>query len=265
MLVCNPETRIMAAHRSERKRLGEHVHIIYIDDSKQDVKGKGRFQVIAGVIVDDQFFKTIEGYLGYVLYEQVLPHVTAGFDELHASDLLAGNKPFEAVKREQAMAILADAVELVESLPLPVVYGAIDLEKLWSTNYATANEVDMAFRICVKLVEEWFQGREAEPAFQSDANLGLLISDDSQKAVKNSMQNAFRLLRKRVVSSPPERGILEHLHDDMYFGDSKYSKGIQLADICALLIGRHLAGYSDTEDLYQRLSKHIFKSAVEPE
>jgi len=61
-----------------------------------------------------------------------------------------------------------------------------------------------------------------------------------------------------------ERGILEHLHDDMYFGDSKFSKGIQLADVCALVIGRHLLEYSDTEDLYQKLSKNIVKHACEP-
>ncbi len=255
----------MNAHQSLRHRLGERVHIIYIDDSRQDVKSMKRFQVIAGVIVDDHFFDVIESHLGYVLYEQVLPLVTGDFEELHATDLLAGNKPFENIKRAQAMAILSDAVEMVESLSLPLVYGAVDLEKLWGTNFATANEVDIAFRICVKLIEEWFKSTQKPEAFSPDAHLGLLISDDSQKAVKNSMQNAFRLLRKRVVSSPPVRGTLEHLHDDMYFGDSKFSKGIQLADICALLIGRHLAGYADTEELYQRLSKSIFKGVVEPQ
>ena len=48
------------------------------------------------------------------------------------------------------------------------------------------------------------------------------------------------------------------------FGDSKYSIGIQLADICTFLIGRHLAGYEDTEHLYKQLSTSIFKGAVEP-
>ena len=78
------------------------------------------------------------------------------------------------------------------------------------------------------------------------------------------MFNAFHLFRNRTRSSPLVRGKLAHLHDDMYFGDSKFSKGIQLVDICTLLIGRHLVGYSDTEDLYQQLSENIVKSIVEP-
>ena len=60
------------------------------------------------------------------------------------------------------------------------------------------------------------------------------------------------------------RGLLAHIHDDMYFGDSAFSVGIQLADMCALLISRHLAGYGDSEELYQRIEKLVFKGIVEP-
>jgi len=142
-------------------------------------------------------------------------------------------------------------------MSIPVVYGAVDLSKLYATHYATANPVDISFRICIEIVEDWFREN-------ANTGLGLLISDESEKAVKNAMQNAFHLFRNRVLSSPPVRGKLEHLHDDMYFGDSKYSKGIQLADICTLVISRHLAGYSDTEDLYQQLSENIFRGSIEP-
>jgi hypothetical protein len=145
----------------------------------------------------------------------------------------------------------------VNGYEIPVIYGAVDLTKLYAKLYATANPVDMAFRICVRLVEDWFKEN-------ADTDLGLLISDDADRPVKSAMQNAFHLFRNRVMSSPPTRGVLEHLHDDMYFGDSKFSKGIQLADIRTLLIGRHLVGLSDTEDIYQDLSRNIVKSSLEP-
>jgi hypothetical protein len=238
--------------------LGENVYIVYLDDSRQE-KGKGNdhFQVIGAVIVNDAVFDDLEQHLGYYLYELVAPDVGEGFEEFHASDLLAGNRPFHNVKRERSIEILSTAIAALNSMDTPVVYGAVDLDKLHAANYATASPVDMAFRICVKLVEEWFSENAHD-------GLGLLISDESDKSVKHAMLNAFHLFRNRVISSPPTRGILEHLHDDMYFGDSKYSKGIQLADICTFLIGRHLAGYSDTEDLYQQLSESIVKSSVEP-
>ena len=236
--------------------LGEYVHIVYLDDSKQE-KNKNRFQVIGAVIVKDEIFDDLERHLGYTLHELAEQHVTGGFEEFHASDLLAGNKPFTDVKREQALAILGTAIAAVSDMGIPVIYGAVDLGKLYATNYATANPVDIAFRMCVRIVEEWF----LENAHNG---LGLLISDDSEKSVKNAMLNAFHLFRNRVRSSPATRGELGHLHDDMYFGDSKYSIGIQLADICTLLIGRHLAGYQDTEDLFQQMSGSVFRGEVAP-
>jgi hypothetical protein len=229
---------------------------VYLDDSKQE-KNKKRFQLIGSVVVNDAIFDDLEQHLAYYLYELVEPDVGRKFEELHSSDLLAGNEPFEKVKRERAIEIFSTAIAAVDKFNIPVIYGAVDLAKLYATKYATANPVDIAFRVCMELIEEWF--KETVPD-----GLGLLICDDSDKSVKSAMQNAFHLFRNRAMSSPVVRGILEHLHDDMYFGDSKFSKGIQLADVCTLLIGRHLAGYSDTEDLYQQLSKNIVKHSFEP-
>jgi len=232
------------------------MHIVYLDDSKQE-KARDRFQVMGAVLVNDAIFDSLEQDLAYYLYELVEPDAGEKIEEFHACDLLARSKQFAKIERARAIEILSTAVSAVDRMHIPVVYGAVDLAKLYATNYATANPVDISFRICVKLLEEWF--KETSPD-----GLGLLICDDSDKPVRNAMLNAFHLFRNRAISSPMVRGELEHLHDDMYFGDSKFSKGIQLADICTFLIGRHLAGYSDTEDLYQKLSKSIAKFSVEP-
>jgi hypothetical protein len=247
---------VIELRQHTRRWLGENVHIVYLDDSKQE-ETKQRFQLIGAVIVNDAVFNKLEQHLAYYLYELVEPDVGEKIEEFHSSDILAGRKPFEKVTRERAMQILSTAIAAVDEFHIPVIYGAVDLAKLCATDYATASPVDMAFRRCVRLVEEWFQ--EISPE-----DLGLLICDDGDKSVKSAMQKAFHLFRKRDIGSPPVRGILEHLHDDMYFGDSKYSRGIQLADICTFLIGRHLAGYSDTEDLYQQLSANIVKYSCEP-
>ena len=236
-----------------RRRLGDHVRIVYIDDSKQE----NRFQLLCAVEVDDATFDDLEQHLGFFLYELVQPDVGREFDEFHATDVLAGRPPFDKLERQRAIEIVETAIAAIDMFHIPVIYAAVDLKKLYATNYATTNPVDMAFRMLVKLIEVWF--KENEPN-----GLGLLICDDTDKSVKHAMQNAFHLFRNRTMTSPMCRGELEHLHDDMYFGDSKWSKGIQLADICALIIGRHLLGYSDTEDLYLKLEKDIVKSACEP-
>jgi hypothetical protein len=238
--------------------MGEHVYLVYIDDSKQErpLRTSG-FQVIGAVIVNDQHFHMLEQHVGYVLQSITEEYLTGEIEEFHTADLLHGNKPFEKIDREGALRAIESAVSAIISLKIPVVYGAVDLAKLYATNFASANPVDIAFRVCIRIVEEWFQTNDS-------LGLGLLISDDSDKPSKNVMLNAFHVLRRSVVTSPPMRGELENLHDDMYFGASKRSKGIQLADVCTLLISRHLAGYSDTDELYQSLAANIFNGKIEP-
>lgn len=239
--------------------LGDRVYLVYADDSKQDKdKTAERFQVISAVLVDADSFVALESELGYYFYELVRSDVAEAFDEFHASDLLSGYGPFEGVPRGRALEIFQTGITTLKTLSIPVIYGAVALNKLYATDYATANPIDIAFRGCLKLIEAWF--RENRPC-----NVGLVIADDGDRSVKNAMQNTFHVLRKPVMGSPPVRGELAHLHDDMYFGASKYSKGIQLADLCALLISRHLANRSDTEDLYQDLSINIAASTLKPE
>ncbi len=242
--------------RVPRLGLGENVRIIYIDDSKEE-KRPDKFQVIGAVIINDAIFDGLEQHLAYYLYELVEPDVGKPFEECHACDLLAGNPPFENVKRQRAIEIFSHAIAAVNQMNIPVIYAAVDLVRLNTATYGSASAVDMAFRSCVQLIEQWFKE-------ESPDSLGLLVSDNGDKGVKEAMLKSFHLFRNRAISSPLVRGVLEHLHDDMYFGDSKFSKGIQLADICTLIIRRHLAGYEDTEDLYQELSRSIVKHSMEP-
>jgi hypothetical protein len=107
-------------------------------------------------------------------------------------------------------------------------------------------------------VEDWF-------AVNAPGELGLMICDDTQnKSHKSAMQNAFHMLRSRMRSMASSRGKLAHLHDDMYFGDSKWSLGIQMADMCSFLIMRHLDGDSDTAEYYNMLAPRIVDHGIEP-
>ena len=59
------------------------------------------------------------------------------------------------------------------------------------------------------------------------------------------------------------KGLYEHLHDGMYFGNSSESAGIQLTDMCCFIIHRHLEGKQDTEELYKSIEPQIFAGKVE--
>lgn len=214
--------------------------------------------MIGGVIIEDRKFDLLEQELAYYLYELVQPEAGNRFERFHAADLLAGRPPFNNIVRARAIEILSTGVDAITRMKIPVVYAAVDMVKLKVTDHGSVEPKDMAFRGCLKLVEHWFQ--ETTPD-----GLGLLVSDNcDSKLIRGAFQSSFHMFRNRAMGSPVVRGMLEHLHDDMYFGDSRFSKGIQLADICMLLIGRHLLDYSDTEDLYQELDKNIMERSLEP-
>lgn len=234
------------------------MHIVYMDDSKQDTIRGRKYQVIGAVIIPDHDFSMIEQTLAYYVYEKVPEELRDNF-EFHATDLWSGKPPLDSIPQAERIHLFGECVRVLEEWKVPIVYGAVDLCQLSRTLYSTTNPIDMAFRLCAGCIEDWF--RE-----QSSTGLGLLISDDTaNQHVKNAIRNAFRQYRQFVRSSPPVRGLLFHIHDDMYFGDSTHSVGIQLADMCTLLISRHLAGFNDSEELYKRVERLIFKGDVKPD
>lgn len=231
------------------------MHIVYIDDSKQDtIRGK-KFQVMAAVIISDDLFSSIEQELAYYVYERI-PKELRDKCEMHATDILNGNAPFDKLSQPERMELISQCVHVLEKWNIPIVYGSVDIDQLARTDYATANVIDIAFRRCAKAIEEWFR---------LNGGFGMMIADNekSKQHEKSAILNVFRQFREFVRSSPPTRGLLEHIHDDIYFGDSKFSVGIQLADVCALLISRHLVGYDDTEALYKRVQKLICWGIIE--
>ena len=84
----------------------------------------------------------------------------------------------------------------------------------------------------------------------SPLNFGVLIAQDQRTFF--TFGNTFN-------------GNMANIHDSMYFGNSKDSIGIQLADLSSYLIARHLEQDSSTEDFYNRIQDRIVYFKVEPE
>lgn len=250
-MVCKSQVEQLLSSRDRSP-----VHIVYIDDSKQDKILDRQFQVMGAVIVADEFFSSIEQELAYLVYEHI-PEEIRETCEFHACDLLHGNKPFKEIPKDERFHLLGEGVRVIENWNISIVYGAVDIEKLQDTDFGSANEADVAFRRCARAVEDWFQ---------QNGGFGVLVADNTtDQKTKYAMQKGFRHYRQFVRSSPPTRGVLAHIHDDMYFGDSKFSVGIQLADVCTLLISRHLVKCKDTEELYKRIEPLIFKGISDHE
>lgn len=251
------------------------MYIAYLDDS--DTRSKFlKWQVMCAVIIKDSQFRHIEINME-VAADMLLPvDKREKFEEFHACELYGGYGIFAEIERPRRMAVIEGLLNSLLKLRLPVVYGAVDLEKLRKMLYASADPMDVAFRICAEGVDKWINDwlntnfrrlQDKTPKVDADEllanDMAILIADDCDQKSKAAIQRSFRNMRKRPRDDSSR---LHCVHDDMYFGDSKFSIGIQLADLCSYFIARHLEGGSDSDidHFYKLIEPHIVHSRMEP-
>lgn len=269
------------------------MHLAYIDDS--DTKSKEcKWQVMAGILIPDVAFRLLEMAMGLVQNLLIPENKLAQFEEFHACELYGGYEAFQGIEQEIRFEAIRRLLDLLNGRnPLKVVYGAVNIDDLKGTIYASADPLDMSFRMCVDGIQSYMAKRvykragipaadvsedemkdvlreTGKPAIQIlMEELVLLIVDNCDKKTKDILYQSFRALRPRMLvprkDGPVHSGALFHFHDDMYFSDSRYSLGIQLADLCAYFIARHLKGDVETEGFYKLIEPHIVFSQTHPE
>lgn len=257
------------------------MHLAYLDDS--DTKAKQyRWQVMSAVIIEDRCFKLAE--VGVAIVPEILIPADRlnRFEEFHACELYGGFGIFEGIDQTIRFEAIQRLLAVIQMMEIPIVYGAVDLDKLKGEVYASADPVDITFRMCMKGIErcadqignENIKNKLGEnidnytlenisPHIVENmmSKLVIVIVDECEGKIRNTLQKSFRSLR------PPKRHGDEQwscFHDDMYFGDSRYSIGIQLADLCSYFIARHLEGDQEISGFYEIIEPHIVFSEIHP-
>jgi Protein of unknown function (DUF3800) len=237
------------------------VHLVYCDDTREGKK----HQFLTAVILKDADFQEVELYLRGIAQLDVPAEIQDDF-EFHASELYNGKIP--GIDRPKALEIFTHCAGIGTQAKIPIIYSRVDLKTMAKSIYASATPLDIAFRLCLPEIERWFRENATD-------ELGIVICDDcNDKNLKDRLLTSYMEKRERVQTKVKRigtklnvseyRGELPHLHDAMYFGSSKYSTGIQLADIFGYIINQHSAGNADTEILYNWLEPLIFASVHEP-
>lgn len=233
------------------------VYLAYMDDSGTRDK-KEAYQVVAAVLVDDSHFFAIEN-LTAAFAEAVIPAgKLESFEEFKGSELYGGYGIFDGVDQKIRFELITRLLSIIKNLKIPVVYGAVHKNRLATNLYGSAEPVDICFRICMNGVNDAMRERLRK-------DMALIIVDDSDRDVKKKFKQSFRAMRGRTVGS---EAIIQfrRLHDDMYFGSSRDSVGIQLADLCAFFVNQHLKGDDPVaESFYTVFGDSIIYSKVEPE
>ena len=236
---------------------------------------------MAAAIIQDDAFKLAEVGMSNLPEKLMGAERLAKFEEFHACELYGGYGAFEGIDQDTRFDAIYHLLALLHAMSITVVYGAVDLAVLKTEIYGSADPVDVCFRKCLSEIRSWSHesvGNQIHAALGDNIesytlenivkasfpeileNLVVLIVDECDSKTKNTLQKSFRSLRPTMSMSC----LTDCLHDDLYFGDSKYSIGIQLADLCSYFIARHLEGDKEIEAFYQIIEQRIYRKTKEP-
>ena len=253
------------------------VHLAYLDDSQQ----QGSVAIFGAVVIPHGLFGWAER-MHSIAVEQLFPvdEIEERFQEFHARDLFKGEGAFKGIDEARRFNAITVLLMTLERYHLPFIYAAIDEKKFAKSEMnrtlcETAPPLVPAFKMCLLGVEEWAQNHFAwkrqETIKVAYEEQYLLIADDTDdKELKKRLRNSYRLLRAAQPYMPNTRNRLWHAHDAIYFGDSRESVGIQLADLCAYFTQRHLlkrdSDHRDKGDeFYDMFSSQVVCAKPEPE
>jgi len=239
------------------------VYLAYLDDSGSDAKSPTA--LVGSIIIPDDVFSHLENLIGMVVESLIPEHKQAAFTEFHATELYWGHGVFEGIAAEQRHEAMRHLLSIVSTFRLPFIYSAVNKKQLASSPAGSTQPVDMAFRMCALGIHDWLaqperKKRQIGPLAQGQSldPLCLFVFDDTADGqLKKLLKQGFNHLRARQRPPWPTWNRLELVHDDMYFGSSTDSIGIQLADLCCFFMMRFLKDGSDQEffDLFAHQAK----------
>lgn len=240
------------------------MYLAYLDDSRNR-----NWQVVSAVMIPADSFVLLE-LMSATAIDGLMPEDRRDkFEEFHASELYSGDKPFDGIDQDARFGAIRALLANLQLYGFKVAYGAVNLKQHEQSLYGAAIPQDVAFRKCVSGVGDWIAQRALEELAKSgdpEQYFALFIMDEAaqgDKETQRTLQKSFRSLRSRFRLSNVQANRLPFVHDDMYFGDSKYSVGIQMADLCSYFIARYLAGDTETEHFYKMIEPQIISVGEE--
>ncbi len=235
--------------------------------------------IFGGILIDHRNFRDLKGAVGLAVHD-ILPADKADtFLEFHASDLFLGTRDFEGIPEEDRLNAFRRLIRIPTNLDAPYFYCAVDKKAVTNSAFGSAHPTDVGFRMCALAIDDWVRNElDKKAKTLSVANdsirlamlevpLSLLILDDCDKNIKGVLKDSFRALRQQTRESTgawSQTGRLFHLHDDMYFGDSVDSVGIQVADACNYVMLRYFRDKT-VDEFYNILVGQLVCARPEPE
>lgn len=234
------------------------VFFAYLDDSGTNDK-RDPFQVVTAVIFPASEYLTIE-FAAKATAMLAMPEDRREVaTEFHASQLFWGHEDWKDVPQETRFRAIADLLSVIRP-PWKIVYASVNKRELQKRDYSSADPQDMAFSACLRAVRQSIMEDRAQDITRPlpREEPVLCIADDGGKDVNRRLGETYRRIRggPQMLLAGAETG-LSSLMDDIYFGASKYSIGLQIADLCCWLIACHLRRRPEPEAFYAQIEEYI--------
>jgi hypothetical protein len=200
--------------------------------------------VVAAVIIDgDHQWRPIETAKDEILQAHV-PEAKRPTFEFKASRL------FGQLSKGNNEAILRQLLQIVATFQLPITWAAVDRAGM-KNEYASQGlkcpkelMQDLAFSIAATqteyLMRKMWSGERA-----------IWLADETRANPK--MTASLRMLQVKAPFDDEELTKFEHIIATIFFGSSRLSTGIQLADACNFFIKRHHMGDASADRFFKMI------------
>ncbi|MCU1310358.1 MAG: hypothetical protein JWO20_1483 [Candidatus Angelobacter sp.] len=235
------------------------MHLAYLDDSGGSDKN-APIVTVGILMIPHQYFTRLEAIAGFAIGNLLPPERLESFERFHAFELFGGTGNFAGIDRDLRHRTMRFLLEQIKIGKFPFVYSAVDRQELKGGLLGSANPVDLAFRMCLYKVEHILLKEK-----DTEDGIALLICDDCDDSkVKKEMRQSFRILRPKVAPPIWLSGALKRIHDDIYFGSSRDSIGLQMSDLCTWVMNRRFMGSPDADQFFEIVKDQVVCADIEP-
>jgi hypothetical protein len=227
------------------------VRLTFLDEAGISNPTQEPIVVIAGIVVHgDVQYKPLRARIQKVVEDWIPPQDRDGFI-FHATDLFSGGGYFS--RNLWPLCIRWQILEELCSIPyefdLPIVFG---FQNRWAVprtfegkavkdNIHTAAMQLIAFTHCLIGIERWMRA-------ETDPSENVMLIAEDKPEVKSAFKEIHRVAQNpdKIKQSIPaklaesEELPVTRIVDDIYFTDKQGSVPLQIADVCAFVIKRHL-------------------------
>lgn len=211
------------------------MHLLYLDESGSVTDAGQNYFVLAGLSVFERSTHWIEQELNQIA-SRFAPDPNQPYEvELHASPMRNGRGTWRAHPVAKRLQAIQDSLALIpQRHPRDVRLFAAALNK---QNFSGQDIAEEAFtQICSRFdlfLKRLYRGR-------NDKQRGLIIFD------KSGTEERIQTLAREFKYSGHQYGVIHNYAEVPVFLDSKASRLIQLADLVAFALFRHLE-HSDSQ------------------